>query len=95
MLAILATAGATLAALIILAPQSISLLIALRTGVIVSRGYSGSKIDRLVDAARFWAFWKARVARLLIPLIIFVVAGAFLAVQLASFALLVKGELPR
>ena len=92
MIGIFACFGAVLTALIILVPQSIGLLAALQSGVIVSRGYGSAKIERSADAARFWGFWKARAARLLVPLIVLIVAGVFLAMQVAGFEAVVKEQ---
>jgi hypothetical protein len=76
-----ASIGLVLALLGIVVPQALALLNASRTGVIISRGYSGGRISREEDPGRFERFWQARAQRLWVPGLVLIIAAAWAIVQ--------------
>ena len=82
----MASIGAVLAALFMLATQGGALLIALRTGVLVSKSYGSPKIRRAEEEEKFWRFWKARARNLGVPAILLLVGVIWLIVNLRSIA---------
>lgn len=85
-MALLAAVGAILAALVFIVPQTLSLLKARSTGVIVSKGYGGARIERAADPEKFRRFVRARATRLVAPFILLMVATVFLLLQLAAIS---------
>jgi hypothetical protein len=81
---LMAAIGAILAGLFMLARQAPGLIIALRTGVLVSKSYGAKKILRADDEARFRQLWRMRARDLGLPLIVLLVGLIYLVLTLRA-----------